>query len=35
MLKIKEDTQTHRDAVELIQKVPVESVNDDSNEWVY
>ena len=34
MLKIKEDTQTHRDAVELIQKVPVESANDDSNEWV-
>ena len=34
MLKIKEDTQTHRDAVELIQKVLVESANDDSNEWV-
>lgn len=34
MLKIKEDTQTHRDAVELIQKVSVESANDDSNEWV-
>jgi hypothetical protein len=34
MLKIKEDTQTHRDAVELVQKVPVESANDDSNEWV-
>ncbi|MGB7637369.1 MAG: hypothetical protein WBL88_07335 [Nitrososphaeraceae archaeon] len=34
MLKIKEDTQTHRDAVELIQKVPAESANDDSNEWV-
>jgi hypothetical protein len=34
MLKIKEDTPTHRDAVELIQKVPVESANDDNNEWV-
>jgi hypothetical protein len=34
VLKIKEDTQAHRDAVELIQKVPVESANDDSNEWV-
>lgn len=34
MLKIKEDTQTHKNALELIQKIPVESANDDSNEWV-
>jgi hypothetical protein len=34
MLKIKEDTQTHRNALELIQKIAVESANDNSNEWV-
>src|SRR2546425_10883548 len=33
ILKIKEDTEIHRNAVEHIQKVPIESVNDDGNEW--
>lgn len=35
MLKIKEDTEFHRIAVELIRKkVPVETVNDSSNDWI-
>lgn len=33
-LKIKEDTRIYRDAVKLIQKVPVESLNDDNDEWI-
>ena len=33
ILKIKEDTELYRKAVELVQKDPIESVNE-SNEWI-
>jgi hypothetical protein len=37
ILKIEEDTEIYRKAVELVQKIPIESVNDSnnfSNEWI-
>jgi hypothetical protein len=33
MLKIEKDTEIYRNALELVQKVPLESVNDN-NEWI-
>lgn len=37
ILKIEEDTEIYRNAVEIVQKIPIESVNDSnnfSNEWI-